>query len=172
MRTIINFIFVLLIFLRVSIFAQTENNKDTLNLKTNSTDTIKFVMKKSPAGAVIRSILLPGLGQFYNKSYWKIPIIWGVMGYLGYNWYIKNNDYKKYRDLYNSSITSSNPSGNLNYRNLREFYRDQRDLTAVFFGLAYVINILDAYVDAHLYDFDVSPSVLQNQFSINMRINF
>lgn len=169
-QILIKIIFITLIFLNTyseNIFAQKEINKtDTVQY-----DTSKFVMKKSPLGAVVRSAILPGLGQFYNESYWKIPVIWGVLGYLGYNWVTQNNEYKKYRDLFNQSINSSNPTGNTTYFKQREFYKDQRDLFAVYIGLAYLLNIIDAYVDAHLYDFDVSPYPDQNTIYFSFKIN-
>lgn len=122
-------------------------------------------MSKSPWGAVLRSALLPGLGQFYNESYWKIPVVWGAIGYFGYLWFDSNSNYKKYRDLYLNNNT------NQNYLNLREFYRDQRDLNAVFIGLAYFLNLVDAFVDAHLFDFDVSENV-DNSLILSVKIKF
>lgn len=134
------------------------------------TDTTQFIMHKSPMGAVLRSALIPGWGQIYNESYWKAPIIWGALGVLGYFWVDNNDQYKHFRDLYVQSIDENNPNGNLRYYDQREFYRDQRDLTAVFIGLSYLINILDAYVDAHLYDFDVSAGT--NNMTLSLRISF
>ncbi len=167
MRILINIFLILVTSLSI-VFAQ----EDTIKNITTQIDTNKFIMKKSPAGAVIRSALLPGLGQFYNESYWKIPIIWGALGYLGYNWINQNKEFKNYRDLYSQSISQSNPSGNLRFRSLREYYRDQRDLTAVFIGLAYLLNIIDAYVDAHLFDFDITPSTFRKNINFSLRIRF
>jgi len=167
MRIFINIFLILITSVSIN-FAQA----DTIKNVNSQIDTNKFIMKKSPLGAVIRSAILPGLGQFYNESYWKIPIIWGALGYLSYNWINQNNEFKNYRDLYTQSISSSNPEGNLRFRNLREFYRDQRDLTAVFIGLTYLLNIIDAYVDAHLFDFDVSPSPLERNINFSLRIRF
>ncbi|MCX7876306.1 MAG: DUF5683 domain-containing protein [Melioribacteraceae bacterium] len=136
--------------------------------KFKSVDSLKFEMKKSPIGALVRSALIPGLGQFYNESYWKIPVIIGAFGYLGYQWNNNDNLYKKYRDLYYKSI--NNNQGNLSYYKLREFYRDQRDLFAIYIGLAYLLNLFDAYVDAHLYDFNVEENTLYKNLSIAIRI--
>lgn len=121
-------------------------------------DTAVFVMKKSPLKSVIYSALLPGLGQFYNQSYWKIPVIWGIGGYFIYEFIRNNNLYIDYRDLYENSISQSLPSGNQRYKTLREFYRDQRDQFILYFGILYLVNIFDAYVDAHLFDFNVSDN--------------
>ncbi len=130
--------------------------KDTIYKKDTS---YKFTMTRSPSKAMLYSALLPGAGQFYNESYWKIPIIWGVGGYFVYEIINNNNKYIDYRDLYANSQTEANPNGDLRYKNLREFYRDQRDQFYLYAGLVYLINLVDAYVDAHLFDFDVSDKI-------------
>lgn len=120
---------------------------------------VKFRMTKSPMTAVLYSALLPGLGQFYNKSYWKIPLIALIGGYFGYEIVKNNNDFLSYRDRYANSQTIENPSGNQLLKTYREFYRDQRDQFILYFGLMYLINLVDAYVDAHMFDFDVSDKI-------------
>jgi len=140
--------------------------------------TVKeFRMTRSPLKAVLYSALVPGLGQYYNKSYWKIPVIWAFEGYFIYLIIRNNNKFIDYRDLYISSQTAANPNGDLRYKTLREFYRDQRDQFYLYAGLVYVINIFDAFVDAHLFDFDVSDYIKVRAISsssklINLNINF
>jgi hypothetical protein len=130
-------------------------------LTVNKEKTLKkFRMKKSPTVAVLLSAVIPGAGQFYNESYWKIPIIGGLVGYFGYEYIRNNNLYKDYRELYVESQTPSNPNGDLNAKTLREFYRDQRDDFVWYFLITYTINLIDAYVDAHLFDFDVREEKL------------
>lgn len=136
--------------------------------KTESIDTLKFKMKKSPWGAVLRSAIIPGLGQYYNESYWKIPVIIGAFAYLGYQWNYNNDLYLKYKNLFQQSVTTN--LVNNNYYKLREFYRDQRDLFAIYIGLAYLLNLIDAYVDAHLFDFDVSENTLSKNFVFGIKI--
>jgi hypothetical protein len=97
--------------------------------------------------------------------------VWGALGYLGYNWADRNKLYKHYRDLYNQEFELKNTK-NASYQELREFYRDQRDLLAVFIGLAYFLNLVDAFVDAHLFDFDVSEDIRTNSAMINIKYNF
>ena len=60
-------------------------------------------MQKSPWGAVLRSAVLPGFGQFYNESYWKIPVIWGVGALLISGWVYNNNLYNDNKDLYTNT---------------------------------------------------------------------
>jgi TM2 domain-containing membrane protein YozV len=118
----------------------------------------EFRMKKNPLTAVLLSAVLPGAGQFYNRSFWKIPVISGLVGYFGYEYFRNNNIYKDYRDQYNASITPENQFGDLNLKTLREFYRDQRNDFVWYFIIVYAANLIDAYVDAHLFDFDVSDN--------------
>ncbi len=132
----------------------------------NQSDTTKFRMTKSPWSAVLRSAILPGFGQFYNESYWKIPVVWGALGYLGYLWNDSNNKYKKYRDLYSANVD------NQTYLTYRESYKDQRDLNAVFIGLAYFLNLVDAFVDAHLFDFNVSEEMNNNKLTLSFKVRF
>lgn len=123
------------------------------------TNTYTFRMTRSPMRAVLYSAILPGLGQFYNKSYWKIPIIFAVEGYFVYEIVNNNNKYLDYRVAYENSQTPVSPGGDQRLLLLREFYRDQRDQFYLYAGLTYLINIVDAYVDAHLFDFDVSDKI-------------
>lgn len=129
--------------------------EDSANVKTKK----KFVMTKSPWTAVGLSALLPGLGQFYNESYWKIPIIAAIGGYFTYEIIRNNNKFLDYRDKYAESQTTVNPSGDPLLKTYREFYRDERDSFIIYFGILYLVNLFDAYVDAHLYDFDVSDEM-------------
>ena len=133
-------------------------------------DTTKFVMKKSPWGAVLRSAVIPGWGQFYNESYWKVPVVLGFFGYFAYIWNDQNNLYKKYRDLFAASITENSPSGNSDYYRIREFYKDQRNTFAIYIGLTYFLQLVDAYVDAQLFDFSVAED---KQFgTMNLSIKY
>ncbi|MDQ7816096.1 MAG: DUF5683 domain-containing protein [Melioribacteraceae bacterium] len=163
-KHIIKIFFIALIFLSVGskIPAQSEPIKPD-NVQT---DTTKFEMEKSAWGAVLRSAIIPGFGQFYNESYWKIPVVWGALGYLSYLWIDSNKNYKIYRDLFAANQSNSS------YLSLREFYKDQRDLNAVFIGLAYFLNLVDAYVDAHLFDFNVSEEMQVSTYYLSLKIRF
>ncbi len=145
---------------------------------TQDSQLTKFRMKKSPLLAVLLSAVLPGAGQFYNRSYWKIPIIGGLIGYFGYEYVINNNKFKDYRDQYDATITPSNQFGDENLKTLREFYRNQRDDFVWYFIIVYVVNLVDAYVDAHLFDFDVKEEKLvrygknEKSYRLKLKIQF
>ena len=168
-------------------------------------DTVEVV--HSPRKATIYSALLPGLGQAYNKKYWKIPIIYAGFGTIGYFIKWNNDNYKLFRTGYNHLVDGDpetqdyllieavrrnnydldNPN---QYNNLRtallrqqDYYRRNRDLLFISIIAFYGLNIIDASVDAHLFDFDISddltfnwqPSVkLENQvfYGVNLKFNF
>ncbi len=151
---------ILFVILTSELFSQDEE----MIIKEERTDTV-FVMQKSPLGAVLRSAVIPGWGQLYNESYWKVPVVWGVAGWFIYNWIDTNNEYIKYRDLYIESDQGI-------YLSRRDFYRDQRDYFAIYLTLTYLLNLVDAYVDAHLFDFTVSEDFLTRTPQLNIRFNF
>ena len=152
----------LIILLNLSLFSQ-QDTTEIQDTTTISSDV--FVMQKSPWGAVGRSAILPGWGQIYNESYWKVPVIWGVMGWFVYGWIDNNNNYNDYKVLYSQT-------GNAQYLNFRNFYRDQRDEFAIYLLLTYFLNLVDAYVDAHLFDFSVDENYMTGTKMLNVRVNF
>ncbi len=129
-------------------------------------DAEQTIHSKSPWGAVLRSAILPGLGQIYNESYWKAPVVWGVTGWFIYNWINNNNLYNDYKNRYLQSIQIG--TENSLYKTYREFYRDQRDLFAIYLGLTYFLNLVDAYVDAQLFSFDVGG--LNDEVRLNFHL--
>lgn len=139
-----------------NVFCQSNGKDSIIATKTTSDLDSVFIMQKSPTGAMLRSAVLPGWGQFYNESYWKIPIIWGLSAWFISAWIRQNKNYKHYSDLYNNSLLeTSNNQYKDSYKRVRNAYRDDRDLFAIYLGLTYFLNIIDAYVDAHLFDFNV-----------------
>ncbi len=160
-------------------FKRLELESAVLNDTIKKKDTIDavFRMTRSPLKAVLYSAVVPGLGQVYNKSYWKIPVIWAFGGYFIYEIARNNNKYIDYRDAYVNSQSPVNPNGDARFKTLRDFYRDQRDQFYLYAALVYLINVFDAYVDAHLFDFDVSDNSRTGQFGdtrqlLNFKINF
>jgi hypothetical protein len=145
---------------------------------TDDSLSAPFHQSKSTLLAMGLSALLPGAGQIYNESYWKTPIIMGLGGWLVYEWVQNNNLFKDYRDQYQASITPTVTRGNSRLLSIREFYRDQRDGFAWYLGLLYAINILDAYVDASLFDFHqdskavLHPIAQPNGMAINLKLSF
>jgi hypothetical protein len=133
----------------------------------------------SPTRAALFSAAIPGLGQAYNKKYWKIPIVWGGFVAFGYfiNWH--NDQYQFYRKnlIYAIAQDPDYPNEtNLDpatLRSARDYYRRNRDQLAIYGILFYMLQIVDAHVDAHLIEFDVNqdlslriqPDVVPVQYS-------
>lgn len=138
----------------------------TSEVKKDTLPTIPEKKGKSPTKAMIFSAVVPGLGQAYNKKYWKIPIIYAGIGTTLYFFDSNNKIYKEYKQAYiNKTDTATStidiyPAYSetqlLEYENQ---YRRYRDMNAMLIVLFYSINIVDAYVDAHLSTFDVSDNL-------------
>lgn len=114
------------------------------------------------------SAVVPGLGQIYNQKYWKTPVLYA--GFVGLFYYANYNNfiYKKYQNGYNIKIKIKNgeelvdPFPNRNENNLlaqKNIWRRYRDLMYICIGLVYVAQIIDANVDANLFDFDVNEDL-------------
>lgn len=151
-------------------YAQQDTAKTTEKMQFDSV----FVMQKSPWGAVLRSAVLPGWGQIYNQSYWKAPVIWGLTAYLVGYWISNNKDYKTNRDFYSENKDSKIVDYRLINRALtfREFYRDQRDMFAIYMGLTYILTLVDAYVDAHMFDFTVKEDFFTKSPYLKMSFKY
>ncbi len=136
-------------------------------MTSTKVDTLQrgYVSTKKPGLALLFSAVLPGAGQTYNESYWKIPIVLGFGSYFVYGWIHNNNLYKGYRDDFKKSL-ETNLSGNGSLLRLREFYKDQRDTFTWYFAILYLLNLVDAYVDAALYDFDVGGDLKLRMFPV------
>ncbi len=156
------FVFVLLIGLLVKseAFAQS----DSLQIQEHSV-VVDTTQKHSPKLATLLSVALPGAGQFYNRKYWKIPVIYALGGALIYSWKYNNDNYDKFRQAYVQSYNGgASPKGFENYSKeqlklIKDDYRRNRDLSIVGVALLYVLNIVDATVDAHLFDYDISDNL-------------
>ncbi len=124
--------------------------------------------RHSPKLAATLSAVVPGLGQAYNKKYWKIPVIYAGMGTLAYLTYRNNKYYQHFKNAY-KELSQTNPNGfyymyhtTFTLSGLdagKNYYRRYRDMYAIFTVGAYLLNIIDATVDAYLFDFDVSDNL-------------
>ena len=148
--------------------------KDSL-IRKNFEDSIKII--HSPRKATLRSAILPGWGQVYNKKYWKVPIVYGALGATAGIFFYNLKNYRNTRFAYAAKYKASLPAPNndsTDYKKIRpellplsleslRFYRNEfrRDIdyTVVIFLLLWGLNVVDATVDAHLKGFDVSPDL-------------
>jgi len=188
---------------------------DTVQMKhliaKNDTATMPLnlevkTFKPNPTKAIIYSAIFPGMGQIYNKKYWKLPIVYG--GFIGFSYAISWNgryytDYSNgYKDIMDDDQTTDRWKNFLPYgmdpesvdkewlkdvlKRRKDFYRRFRDLSIIGTVGMYALCIIDAYVDAQLFDFDMSqdlsfriePTIIQktdylaNSFGVQCSISF
>jgi hypothetical protein len=137
-----------------------------------------------PTKAAFYSALLPGSGQAYNKKYWKIPVVYGAMGASMYFYLSNNKNYHSFRDAYKLRLQGLPDQYSFldDDRLIRgqRFYQRNRDLSLLVTAAFYILNIVDANVDAHLLQFNVNdklsfvPDLQQNDFSArpNLGLSF
>ncbi|MDO4224838.1 MAG: DUF5683 domain-containing protein [Bergeyella zoohelcum] len=145
------------------------------DIEKDNAPTKKMISNPTKAG--LYSAVLPGLGQYYNKKYWKISIVWGGIG-TGIGIALWNNkQYNRYRNAYVASLNGlpHEFSSNSNITstvlgNAQDSAKRQRDYSIAITALVYILGIMDAVVDAHLYeqrkdpDLAVKPTILYDEF--------
>jgi len=124
--------------------------------------------KKIPAKATLYSLFLPGLGQTYNGNYWKVPIIYSLFAGIYFLYEDNNYKYNQFKQAYKHSLNDE-PVGELfekyeesELMERKDYYKRQRDFNIILGVLVWGLNILDANVDAHLMDYDISPDLSLN----------
>lgn len=145
--------------------------KDTTPVVVADSNRVKVY---SPGKAALASAILPGLGQIYNKKYWKLPIIYGALGTCGAVFFYNLNNYKDlklaYRVKYNIRVNQDStdyqkikpkllPLSEESLRFNRDEFRRNIDYSVLVFLLLWGLNVVDAAVDAHLKPFDVGPDL-------------
>lgn len=139
-----------------------QSDADTSLLHVQGTDVEGIVVEERSTGlAMLMSAVLPGAGQVYTERYLSIPIIWGFGTYFGVEYARMNKLRQDYASQYDASVRADtlNGIGIVRLKEIRDFYRDERDSFAIYLALTYLLNIVDAYVGAALYGFDVSPDL-------------
>ena len=131
---------------------------------TKTTNTADDINPLSPAKAAFYSAIFPGLGQAYNKKYWKMPLVYAAIGTSTYFYIWNNNNYNEYRSAYKRRLAGYNDDkfSFLDDARLIEgqrFYQKNRDISAMVTVAFYILNIVDANVDAHLQQFNVSDNL-------------
>ena len=158
----------LLLFMLMLFFQQTAWSQDSAYLK--NTDTL---LHHIPSRATKRSALIPGWGQAYNKQYWKIPLVYGVLAIPASTYVYNDNWYQKTKFAYEARFKENagdasdvskidSKLSNLSLASLqsyRNIFRRDRDYSIMWFILAWGINIVDATVSGHLKEFDVNNNL-------------
>jgi hypothetical protein len=141
--------------------------------KAKDTVQKKFAFEPNPKKSGLYSAILPGMGQLYNRQYWKLPVVYAACGAAGYFIGFNLSNYQKFRKAYVYRIDGDPKTVDdyvdkypdaTNLKQLQDQYRKWLDLTVLLSALGYSLQIMDAIVSAHLKNFDVSRDI-----SLNMR---
>lgn len=172
-------------------FSSPASAQESSDTSASEADTIIYT--HSPKKATVFSAVLPGLGQVYNKKVWKVPIIYAGFGALGYFVSFNNRYYKKFKSAYQMRLNNDPNFNNVypEYSYLTDqslqlamnTYRRWRDMNAMGFIALYVLQVIDANVDANFFYYDiskditlkVSPGVVGNDnllgYAVGLKIN-
>lgn len=166
---------------------------------TFSQEKVKIVVRDSigttinplaPAKAAFYSAVIPGLGQAYNKKYWKIPIVYAGLGISIYSYTFNQKKYHDFRDEYKRRLDGTADTKHPIYGKLtddivlggQKFHQRNRDLSALVAVGIYILNIVDANVDAHLMQFNVNENLslkpnlnqneIDNKFNTSLKLTY
>lgn len=153
-------------------FAQKDSTVKKQKQNTNIFSKPDPAKSYNPRIAMYRSAILPGWGQYTNKKYWKIPIVYAALGVTTVIFFRNSKQYKGARDAYTNAIDNDPTNDYLipqpyyslkdqpeRIKNFRNQVRQNLDYTVLFFILFWGLNVVDATVDANLKTFDVSDDL-------------
>ncbi|APZ46610.1 hypothetical protein BW723_10030 [Polaribacter reichenbachii] len=167
-----NILILFIAFYAVHSFAQ----KDSTDVKVNDVKILGNIKTSqgvydplAPSKAAFYSAIFPGMGQIYNKKYWKAPIVWGALAIPVYYYQINNNDYKRYRTAYKlrkaglqDEFTLEDGSVLVSTETLetaQEQLKENRDFSLLSGIIIYVLQIVEASVNAHLLQFNTDDNL-------------
>ncbi len=168
---------VLLLSIASLAMAQEDSPQDSLRVVdsvyvSGGPDTVlltSYATRYDPRKALMYAAVLPGMGQIYNKKYWKLPLVYGGFGAIAYGVNSYQQYYLKYkRELFTNLEMGLVNDGDIrpgerfttaNYRRAVDLYKRQRDFMLILMAGMYLLQIVDAHVDAHLKEFDVNPEL-------------
>lgn len=141
--------------------------RDTIFIENQDTVLMKSYAKRyNPRKALLLAAIVPGLGQIYNKKYWKLPLVYGGFYLIGRQINFYNNIYTTYKfQLFTNLETNTTKSTVYPYyttdqlRRIVDRSRRERDFMVILMGGMYLLQIIDAHVDAHLKEFDLNPNL-------------
>ena len=160
----------LILFLSSNLFSQ----KDSTNVEKTKSKEKLFVQEGiykplAPAKAAFYSAILPGMGQIYNRKYWKAPIVWGALAAPTYFYLTNNSEYKRFRTAYKLRKSGfqdefTDDLGNVEVsletlETAQEQLRENRDLSLMWGVILYVLQIVEASVNAHLLQFNTDDNL-------------
>lgn len=143
---------------------RSELDSDTVFLKSDTITLKSYASEYDPNKATLFAAILPGLGQIYNKKYWKLPLVYGGFIGFGYGVNFYQTGYKKYKNelfdiLETGEPVSASGFDEASLRRIVDKYRRERDFFIILSAGMYLLQMIDAHVDAHLKEFDLNPNL-------------
>lgn len=179
-----NILFLFLLFFVFAANGQTLDSISNKKIKAKKvfTSNTNAYNPLSPSKAAFYSAIFPGMGQIYNKKYWKAPIVWGALAVPTYFYLDNNREYKRFRTAFKlrkaglqDEFTLDNGTEIASLETLeraQEQLRQNRDLSILSGIIIYILQIVEASVNAHLLQFNTDdmltlrPVIIQDQFRI------
>lgn len=152
---------------------RSEPDSDTVFLKSDTVTLTSYASEYDPRKAILFAAVLPGLGQIYNKKYWKLPLVYGGFVGFGYGVHFYQTGYKKYKTELFDILETGEPISVSGFsedqlRRIVDQYRRERDFFIILTAGMYLLQMIDAHVDAHLKEFDLNPNL---QVSVQPMMN-
>lgn len=183
-------VFILIMVMMLALPAWAQRKKEAPSLKSDTTaqaagpikDSLRLALERLPRKAAISSAILPGLGQIQNKRWWKLPLIYGGFASFVIAYQDNNKQYHTFLEEIQYRLANNGNPGNPDFAGysfeglvrIKDNFRRNRELSIIGGVVLHAVNIIDAYVDAKFFRFDISenlalqirPSV-QNQWVLN-----
>ena len=163
---------ILAIFLLSSFYCYSQKDTTNVVVKDKKINSNNIYNPLSPSKAAFYSAVFPGGGQAYNKKYWKVPLAWAAVGIPTYFYLNNNSEYKRYREAYKlrktglvDEFTLEDGTELISLTGLeraQKTLRGNRDLSLLVVIIGYVLQIVEASVNAHLLQFDASDNITVN----------
>ena len=163
---------ILAIFLLSSLYCFSQKDTTNVVVKGQKLSSNNIYNPLSPSKAAFYSAVFPGGGQVYNKKYWKVPLAWAAVGIPTYFYLNNNSEYKRYREAYKlrktglvDEFTLEDGTELISLTGLeraQKTLRGNRDLSLLVVIIGYVLQIVEASVNAHLLQFDASDNITVN----------
>ncbi|MBK6546479.1 MAG: hypothetical protein IPO78_07515 [Saprospiraceae bacterium] len=156
--------FVILLYFHC-IVAFSQQSSDSIPAETEGESSVFSVLfKGNPGKALTYSLILPGAGQVYNGRIWKVPIIYAGFGFLIYSVQFNSKQFKRFDNAYHQRVDSLKDEfeGILSLSGInsyRQYYDKNLQLSYIGIGILYLLNGIEAFVDRHLQEFDVSKNL-------------
>ena len=168
-------VMVVFLILKERCYAQQTDTTQIGRESPDSAQTDTVGQEHSPGKAALLSAALPGLGQIYNNKIWKVPIIYAGAGVIYYAYDFNATHYNEYKTAFtrfvNGKIQEYNGITNREVlKRAKDYYRRYRDMNLLIMTGLYLVQIIDATVDAYMFNFDVSEDIAFRLRSVPLRM--